>query len=76
MRIVAMAALAAAVVGAAAMAPASAGSMKAHIEKTGRVVRVDSGWRPNSATQGCILKRVWKVDYAGNPYLKKVRVCA
>jgi hypothetical protein len=75
MRIVAMAALAAAVVGAAAMAPASAGSMKMNIQKTGRVVHIDSGWRPNSIATGCMLKRIWKVDYAGNPYLKKVRVC-
>jgi hypothetical protein len=71
--IVAFAGLATAVI---AMAPAVAGSIQPHLQRTSRLVGIDPGWRANSVAGGCTLKRIWKVDYAGNPYLKKVRVCA
>ena len=76
MRIATTAALAGTVAALIAMAPAVASSVQPRIEKTGRVTLIDTGWRANSMASGCVLKRVWKVDYSGNPYLKKVRVCA
>jgi len=76
MRIVTIAALGCTAAALIAMAPALASSIKPHFDQVGSLVRVDNGWRTNPADTGCVLKRTWKIDYAGKPYLKKVRVCA
>lgn len=76
MRIVTIATVAGVVAALIAMAPAVASSIQPPVEQTRAIVRIDTGWRAKSGEPGCVLKRVWKVDYSGNPYLKKVRVCA
>jgi hypothetical protein len=40
------------------------------------IVRIGDGWRAEAPLSPCWVKRSWKYDYAGKPYLKKVRICA
>ena len=76
MRILTIAALCGTAATLMAMAPAVASSIQPRVNQTRAIVRIDTGWKAKSAEPGCVLRRVWKVDYNGAPYLKKVRVCA
>jgi hypothetical protein len=40
------------------------------------LVVVQNGWKFRVTVPGCWVRKTWKRDYAGNLYLKKVRVCA
>jgi hypothetical protein len=37
---------------------------------------VQNGWRADSEVQPCRIEKRWQRDYAGQLYLKKVRICA
>ena len=76
MRILTIAALAGTAAALIAMAPAVASSIQPQVAESRAIIRIDTGWKAKSAEPVCVLKRVWKVDYNGAPYLKKVRVCA
>lgn len=58
----------------AALAPAGANSFDPSAESRDSAVRVS--WRMQSATSACRIEMHWKRDYSGQPYLKKVRICA
>ena len=57
----------------------------AAVPQAGMTVRTDAtetGTQPRAAVvtryvvAGCRIERTWKYDFHGEPYLKKVRVCA
>lgn len=58
----------------AALAPAGANSFDPGAEKPDSAVRVS--WRTESVASACRIEMHWKRDYSGQPYLKKVRICA
>jgi hypothetical protein len=60
----------------AALAPANANSTDHDVVGGNNVVRIRGGWRTEALTPPCWVKRSWKYDYSGKPYLKKVRICA
>jgi len=60
----------------AALAPADASSTDHSFVGSKNVVRIRDGWRTEALAPPCWVKKSWKYDYAGQPYLKKVRICA
>ncbi|MDB5522896.1 MAG: hypothetical protein JWM58_659 [Rhizobium sp.] len=60
----------------AALAPASAGPTRLDVDPGKMAIRSQDGLRADVAPPQCRVKRSWSYDYAGKPYLKKVRVCA
>jgi hypothetical protein len=59
----------------AALAPAGAFTTDP-VDRDGKaVVTLRTAWRANNAAPGCRVEMRWKRDYAGQPYLKKVRIC-
>jgi hypothetical protein len=68
--------LAASITAFAMLAPAHAGAFKPGFARGPNVIRIDDNWHARVLTPACWTKRMLKYDYAGNLYLKKVRVCA
>lgn len=71
-----LAAIAAAGTAFAALAPAGAFTTDLADRSAKAAVSARTSWRLNSAAPGCRVEMRWKRDYAGQPYLKKVRICA
>lgn len=71
-----LAVIAAAGIGFAALAPAGAFTTHLADRQAQAAVIVRTAWRADSAVAGCRVEMRWKRDYAGQLYLKKVRVCA
>ena len=59
----------------AALAPASAGPTRLDANITQTVIKFQNELRADAGTP-CRVERRWRYDYAGKPYVKKVRVCA
>jgi len=67
----------AAIIAAVAMvAPTEAGSIKLRFDHGQNVIRIHDDWHAEVVAPACWTKKVLKHDYAGNLYLKKVRICA
>jgi hypothetical protein len=61
----------------AALVPADASSTDHNVlSGNNSVVHVRDNLRAETLTPPCWVKRSWKYDYAGKPYLKKIRICA
>jgi hypothetical protein len=60
----------------AALAPAGAFTTDLADRQPKAVIRARTAWRADGAVPGCRVEMRWKRDYAGQLYLKKVRVCA
>lgn len=76
MRVVTLAAMGGIVALGVALAPAMAGSIKLRFDHSHNVIRIENGWRASAESPACRTGKFLKYDYSGNPYLKKVRVCA
>jgi hypothetical protein len=60
----------------AALAPADAGSTDHAFLGDNNLSRLSYSAQAETLTPPCWVKRSWKYDYAGKPYLKKIRICA
>jgi hypothetical protein len=60
----------------AALAPADASSTDHSFLGDNKLVRIRDGSQAEMLVPPCWVKRSWKYDYSGKPYLKKVRICA
>ena len=76
MKKVIFAAFAAAIACGAMIAPTQAGTTVMHVIKSQSWFVVGDGFLHNGDGRGCEIRMSWTHDYAGKPYLKKVRVCA
>jgi len=76
MRVVTMTVIGGVAAFAAALAPSAAGSIKLRFDHRNNVIRIENGWSASADAPACRTGKFLKYDYSGNPYLKKVRVCA
>lgn len=62
--------------GALGFAAVSQAGMTVRLDTPQKTGRIEAAVVTKYAVPGCYIKKTLKYDFNGNPYLKKVRVCA